>query len=363
MVDTSRWTLFVDEAGEFAEPKDHVVVAGVCIPARIDSGFSFALKHYLTEAAPLVPWPIHRRLMNRASSYVLWYAHRPSSNIPEPLQRSLEEAGEFLTNEVPYTFVRGLSSLEDGKEPEWVDLGALERVLRESYFANYKLIHDYADELKAAVASVVRILVHERLRVSDDPDTQPFVVFASESVLADAHESDDRYLVLLECLLERVWEEFDRREGRHAIDVHVATRKVVDPRMPLGKGDEKPLLSKSLVKHLAPKSANPLMLPERVWGFDVDVEPGVVFADTVNNYLHGVTKYQSLGISEIEGLIVDYFGITAHPGRLGLPQITASGIAWESIKSRKLMSGERAARVWAVEQAQSWIEFYTGGDQ
>lgn len=358
MVDTSRWTLFVDEAGDFAESKDHVLVAGVCIPARIDAGFSLALKQYLTEAAPLVPWPLHRRLMNRASSYVLWYAHRPNSKIPEPFQHSLEEAGEFLRSQVPDTFVRGLSSLEEGKEPKWDDLGALERELRESQFTNYKLIHDYGDELKAAVASVMQILVRERLNFSEDPNAEPFVVIASEPVLPDEKPKTDRYLGLLECLLERVSDEFARRGSPHTVDVHVGMRSVFDSRVSTETN-----LSKGLVKHLAPTRPNPRILPDRIWNFDAEVEPGIVFADIVNNYLYGHTHYQSLHVAEIEGMVSNYFGITATPGDLRLPQITASGIARESIKSRKLLPADPETRVWAMEQAQSWIEFFEGVEQ
>lgn len=364
MVDTSRWTLFIDEAGNFAEPKDHVLVAGVCIPARVDAGFGLALKHALQDAAPLVPWPLHRRLMNRVSSYVLWYAHRPISKLSGPIKSALSAADALFGEQAFDARARSLALLAEGKEPIWDDLGDLDRVLRGVHHANYELIQQYADEVKSAASAVMRVLVRERLKVDDDPNAQPFVVFASESVLADAHTSDDRYLVLLECLLERVWEEFDRREGKHTVDIHVASREVIDPRVPAHPDPRKhPTLSKGLVKHLSPQSPNTLMLADSVWSFDSEVEPGIVFADILNNYLYGQTKYQSLKITDIEALISNYFGITTTPGTPELPQITASGIPRDSIKSRKVLPAKPNTRVWAMEQARVWIEFYEGGDQ
>ncbi len=351
---TLRWTLFVDESGNFNKPSAHVLVAGVCIPARIDAGFSVAFKHYVQKEAPLVPWPPHRTYMQRPSMYVLWYDARPDANLTDALTQALKDAHTLFSARAADAQSRAAEALKSGAEPKWDDVKSLDRVFKEHQPNGYEAVNRYAEDTNAAVASVLRTLLQERLNLTPNDEAQPFAVFSSETMLGDAASADDRYLQLLECLLERLADEFIRRGGEHTVDLNVASRHILDPTT----GNIGPLSRTRLGQLSQSGNKNVRLLPNKIWKYDANVDAGLVVADAISNYLFTRTHYASLPGSEIQSLIQDYFSFDANAGSPALPQISASGIARQSVQARELRQGEPGTRVWAMEQASAWIAFF-----
>jgi hypothetical protein len=56
-----RWTLYIDESGDFAAPDDPVSVAGLLLRGEAPAGLRAALE----AAVPWYPWPLHASHLNQ----------------------------------------------------------------------------------------------------------------------------------------------------------------------------------------------------------------------------------------------------------------------------------------------------------
>src|ERR1022692_3835466 len=89
----TRWTLYVDESGNFADVEDDVAVSGVLIRDDVPGLSENEVKRALESVVPGFPWPGHASLINNASWVALVLADRGlSSDHPNPDIRWLADA-------------------------------------------------------------------------------------------------------------------------------------------------------------------------------------------------------------------------------------------------------------------------------
>src|SRR5919109_501718 len=62
-----KWTLYVDESGNFANSEDDVAIAGLLVSDELPGLTSNEVKRSLEAALPGFPWPWHAGLLNSAS--------------------------------------------------------------------------------------------------------------------------------------------------------------------------------------------------------------------------------------------------------------------------------------------------------
>jgi hypothetical protein len=214
-----------------------------------------------------------------------------------------------------------------------------------------------------------------------------FIVGESDPGDAMGEEPGERYFNMLVCLLERVRDALARMAGEHVIDVNLATRWAKHPELPEARSPgakRKLFLNRSHITEASKQVYESLPQqdePQRVrfsvgkiWRYDAQVDPGVVMADTMANYLYtctaGIARDSRLEELEyIHGCSRGYFGIPLVAGAPSLTNVSATGLAQEAINDARLSRSVSRFEIgvlkrrWAAEQANQWIEFFEGGEK
>lgn len=115
-----RWSLFVDESGDFSDNDDEVVVAGLLVSDVRHSRLERRLRHAL-DRAPDVPWPVHAWLTRRPIMFALW----PVLRAREDLRQVHPLVADHVCRSATRWLVAGFDA--QGRRDEGADLVGLMR--------------------------------------------------------------------------------------------------------------------------------------------------------------------------------------------------------------------------------------------
>ena len=339
--------LFVDESGRFERPDEDVVVAGVLAPEATRLVDRSTLKRELTRLAPHHPWPLH------AHSYACRVVDALAAGLAKEatdLQRQRAAAVRRTLHEHQGVLSRLERALGDGEEPTpdkgEPTLKELDRLLERRAPA---LSASLADATAATFAAIGRLLD------AVCKDESATIVVASETERADAGAGGaDRYLVVLDTLIERAAAVVGRLSGRHTVCVVLCQRDVQSRRLP---GTMVPMHAVEMRERLSG-----LARPENVaiafdssprWG--PAMHPALVLADFVaNRARHCVPRSGTL--ARIEQATADLVGVA--PRREGRSHLAATGLAQQVLHAPQapwpVAANGPGVRRWAMEQAKEW---------
>lgn len=364
------WQLFVDESGDFDDPEAEVAVAGVLVRAYDSAQLRIRLRQALERAVPVGLYPPHTNRLNIPA----WIALASMVHVAEgesgarfrkaadPAIRAIEASAEAPAVQAREA-VRAYR--ESGKEVSWEVGRAVDAWLAEAHPHAHRRLACVSRDIDAALVQLL-----ERLQSGVLDGGRCFVSCAWSG--PEDLGSEDRYLRLLEVLLERVFAlSAGPRPPEQRIFAHVATRRVRAGHDGAG-GDER---EKMRVEHLAavarpattfPVGCNPphvVFFPHPPAKYDASVHPGIVLADIAANRLLGRVLVASSGWEQVQsfaaaavGLPVDASVRALDTSRAG--SIAASGAPRDAIRSA--FRGEphettwpQAPR-WAGDQARVW---------
>ncbi len=367
-----QWQLHIDESGRFSPGEDDGdVVAGLLSVLDSSPLHHKALRSELERAAPMVPWPLHARTMNRPSAYVVWA--RVCGHAPPGTERLLARAASHLETLEPKAWKRALAAVGRGREPDSESLEALDEALER---ANRPLHRALRNEVQARVQAQVDQVVLEAVGSSGAMWT-----LAAEAEPLDAlglHE--DRYLALLGQLVIR---------ASHLMAWTLGEGQVLRV-MPLGRclapiaqgrrlqapiaqgrrlqapwGARGPYLSVGHLEELGGRIGEYLapgveLELGRPGAYDGKVRAAFVVADLLANRARRAMRRRRTSLSQLEERLAKYGGV-GHPEDLP-PGATSSGAPWTDLRTvrggtarpRTLEFGAPGARPWASEQAIQW---------
>jgi hypothetical protein len=339
-----RWDLFIDESGSFDDLDSDVVVGGLLVRAATHT--TRALREALQQAAPGLPWPIHHRWLGQPAWMACLASLKPEAFPWQSLQaprHHLQSAWAALRSKRPGQTNAVEAALQAGRDDRelFQQVQAL-RVHIEQAAPN--AARQLAREQRAAIARAIAAVTA----------TEQVIVVAGETERADAAGAADRYLAVLEALLQRAAARVKRsvsaRQTRAVVFVHVLGRLVHDPVL----GKRTPLH----FRHLQPLRGLPGPLV-RLTGatvpeFDADVHPLLVAADFIaNRSLGPAGSHRSL--PAVEQQIHKATGATVRDGDPPRSLLCATGGALR-LERGGVYTPTAHTRPWAVEQAREWRE-------
>ncbi len=357
-----RWTLYLDESGQFSDAADHVAVAGLLVDEEAGGPGAREVEFGLKRMLPEFPWPLHAAVLSQPSYVALAVASvgrrrgrkRVASEGREgDFVRLAEEASAWLETQDPGGVADVLLALEEGREPRYAVLKRLTQLLlREKKRWSLRL-----EGRTREAWAYVREAASKIAGTGERPCA--YLVACSETRKGDAGAGeDDRYFTHLEALLQRVRALLGRREGRHFVSVRVLGRSVTEPVVsaprPLLMADVERVIQRSV----SDGGGAVRFRSEQVARFEATVGVHFVLADFFANQARRVLGDPAVGLAEAERSLVAQLGAPARSGSPPRPHVAATGDAQRFLLASP---GERVAleagagrRRWAVEQALEW---------
>lgn len=380
---TSRWRLFVDESGSFEPDSSAAFLAALAFQVSADPLGLARLREILRKQVPLVPWPLHRWLLDKPAIYPFWSTLAPELKLPTDTQASLKAALELWEIYDPALSARISSNLKTGQEPSPRELQILSRTLREYKPQVLAQLKALATRNVEAVTNIFSTLFNDASRSG-----HAFGFFAAEADPKDAiiDESGERYFNLLVNLLSRVHEVFARLDGEHLIEINLERRDAKHPDLPETKTPTDHHKTPLTRAHIS-RASNEVyaQLPSRaghlrvrfsvggVWASDDDTHPGLVVADSLANiFYRRATRFEReisrrLGseLAHLHARIHQYTGLLAALNATPeLSHFSATGRAADAVSDARAgaqptpFQPTELSRRWAAEQANQWIDFY-----
>ncbi len=386
-----RWSLYIDESGDPASPAEDPVLAGLLVDQERHADLAARLREGLGRAAPDVPWPIHAWLTRRPAMYALW-RYRAANERPDGLSATDAAAIAAWRAREPDALEAALALLRAGGEPRPGDLRPLDRALAAADPAASGALLRRAEATRAAIERVLAGLAAEE-RASGasgatgvSPGLLAFAVGEARRGDAWPAEDDparaDRYLKLLETILQRVADALLRQGGRHQVDIHALVRRL-EVRDLAGQRRASMLHARhvaeaaagattgtrTIVRDGATVRLNPAGTPR----FDERVHPALVVAD----YAANVARRYLPRFRPLERILVELGGevpfpfASGRPGLEALPHPAATGVARAFLDQARRREGpapDRAPlvaagiRPWAREQAERWAASLRGSE-
>lgn len=292
------WQLFIDESGDFDQPRDTCVVAGVLVHAPMHPRGEADVRAALDDAYPALRYPPHATKLRFLSGRVVaTLAGATSSSSPTATgARELARRALAVIEAHDGSIADAVGRLSsEGREPGNEQLTAWDGLLR---------VH--APSFADGVQQLLEQDVHRMRQVldragalfgADDPG-EAFVVAAADTGHADAYAIEDpvverdRYLALLGVLFERTLALLCERVGAGArIWTSVARRSVHRrdvgrfPLMPRNIGAAAETAARfPLFDGATPR---PKLIAAGVPAYDAAVPAGMVLADFVANRIRG----------------------------------------------------------------------------
>lgn len=232
-----RWELHIDESGQFEVPQDEVVVGGVLFQVVADIHGTEHLKSGLKTQLPHLWWPLHTTDLNRAAyhlcSLVLMHQLNTSTSLSKLYQQIhstmrlnkevMDQLYKWITEFISqagehYAVVREQANKISLREK--IDRDPLEPVMQ-------WLKKTHPDVYKALETLVRQSRYKFFTAIQDWSNLQKKLVLAAEEQINAGSIYPDRYLPMLQQLLERVVYILSCNEGDHHVRLFVGTRHVL----------------------------------------------------------------------------------------------------------------------------------------
>jgi hypothetical protein len=361
-----RWDLFIDESGDFSDPEDEVVVAGLLVRDDAAGASSVQLRASLQAAAPELPWPLKASYLNRPVLFALAQACRPdaahsrSADDAEAIVRHLNTvaAGDVAVvlddlragHRLPYERVAKLDTLAQ-QVPQYQ---AVRRLAGESTAQIGRLLHALAGQsgesplvLVAACGETVR---------GDVSATAPGADLATR-----------RYLDMLHGVIIRAADILGRGEGRQQLHLHVLERPVREEI--LGRVTATMLhlrhvgpLARAVEGLYAGPGAPVSIKLDQICAYDARLHPTLVLADFLANRGRRALRHPSGHLTAVEDALRAEVPCSVRSCEPPASHLAAAGWAQDGIERTRrgetdtLGSPPSGSRAWAVEQAAEWCE-------
>lgn len=335
-----RWTIFIDESGDFDAPGAAVAIAGILL-AETSETSADALRRGLERALPDIPWPPHAAHVNQTAWVAVILADQacnpPAPGAPPAALAAREAVAEFSRHS-PVDLGQVQADLRLGRRPDFAAIKRLSKHLRDTLPVLARRIDGFALEAWAQVRAVAA-------RLAADADAS---LLASGEAWAGAVGSgpDERYFGLLEATLSRAVHLLCRRRTPDRLGVRALERDVHEPAI-----DEPiPLLPRHLgeVARRLPSEGTSVVrvVPEHVCRYDRRVDIRFVLADFAANRARRVLGDARLPLVEAEHLLGDV-GLPVRSGTPPRTHLAAAGALGQPA------APPRACQ-WAREQAEEW---------
>ena len=364
----TRWMLFVDESGKFEIPTQTVVVTGILVRDDVRGSRPGELRQYVRTHYPEWPWPLHAAFINQGVMFAVhaYVAHRQGNSAKKALA---ESAIAQLRAVEPELVDKVIGASTEGREPDLRDvkrlngrLWGLDPELRTRLDSKvrrvWEAVREVVKSMKKQAADGVLLLT-----ASDSEQPAPTV---HERSLPE----QDRYLQTLKCLLVRVKDVLEIREGKHRVGAYVLKRTVYDKML----GRKVPLDIR-LVAALRPAPTSVTLIIYGVVDFSgltgaTTADEPLVVVDFASNralqkFAHKDGRTQPLAAIEqqlerfgaVRSGLSEVLTARAEMGECDtVSHLAAVGSAEGFIQSRLMIPFPGAPVTnWAWEQAQKWV--------
>lgn len=383
-----KWKLYIDESGDFSEPDDEVVVAGVLVRDDADGWAGHELFNRLQDNLPHIPWPPHTAHIKHPAARVVWHAAARDGDAgwdPAPASsRSVyDRAVDYLLEEVPEELAEAQrQALVDQNHWEHSGLGRVDwhHLI---HFENLLNAHD--PEIIAGLEremerdlSAFRRELFEALPESDRNEAKfvpAYITVGGETWRGDAENPDsDRYVTLLERMIERANDVLARNGGDHEVHLLPLARHIQpgdEGQRPLQTSDLEDLVTRiEERKAEASDSTMPVLKPASVAKWTDKLDSRHAVADFVANQFRQIAE----GTPSLETVELELSQRIGLPARSPSGKVTTLAAAptaaeklgearkksmspaefVEDLKIFKRIRGEVMAP-WVYEQAAEWL--------
>ena len=363
------WTCFIDESGDL-DKRDHVVLAGVLLPARDDHFLMPRLREVIKQEAPLVPWPFHRWIATKPSIYPLWYEQRREVELKPAVEDACRRALAVWEKERPELLRALRDRCNRREEPSPGQLGSLRKALKKADYAAFDELLRYSEKVCLRVAQEPSKLVG-----STGVDRAGGLVMMVGQGPDEVDAGQKHYFELLVLLLERLRDILSLRDGEQSVTVDVASRYARHPDLPEKGGGRRPLkltrnhVEKACERVVEEPKGDQLMPRIRVTtgsvsDYDKKVAPGVVIADGVANYLRRLL-FRKPRLDDLHRRVQGYFGLPIRTDMPALSHVAATNAPARAVgfaRRRKFDDAQRELEQlpwrWPREQAEQWVQFF-----
>jgi len=367
-----RWDLFIDESGDFSDPDDEVVVAGLLIQGDTLGSYPAQLRASLKIAAPDLPWPLKASDLNLPVLFALARASRSgtttasgrsdavTSVVVGHLRQTAAADVERVVGDLragrraPYEMLARLDHLAQQKREQYI---ALRSLAGESAVQIGRLIRALADQTRVTPSAVVLAACGETVRGD-----------ISASAAAGADPETRRYLDLLRWVVARAVDIVSRYAGGQEIHLNVLERSVTEEilgqtrRTALHLRHVGPLI-REVERVCSGSSATRVGIKlDQVSVYDERMHPALVLADFVANRVRRSLRHPAARLALIESALLAEVPCAVRSGEPAASHLAAAGWAQESIEQVRHGNPDVAgapparSRDWAVEQASEWCE-------
>lgn len=393
-----NWHLFLDESGNFDAPDDEVVVAGILLREDAPGCAEDQLLRRFRQHLAHVPWPPHTAHLQHPVARVVWHAAARDGGAgwgaaPEKSRAAYDKAVEVLEESAPDALAEAQRQalLDEGHGSDslgridWELMGRFENLLAEyDLEQGTDLLGQFESDAICDVREFRRGIMRAFAGESvghDGEGGEPapaYVTAVSESWRGDAEAKDsDRYLVLLEQLVERVEAVLKRLGGEHQVHLRPLGRHVKPDggaQRPM-RGEDLSGLIERVVRQRnedeqEQNDASVSVVADGVaeWAYEMDSR--LAAADFVANQLRRIAS-DFLSLEDFEENLALRVGVPARWRDAGVTTLAAGPTvaerleqamsekkgADEFIESLKIFGRiqEEVMAPWTYEQAAEWL--------
>ena len=230
----TRWNLFLDESGNFSDPDDEVVVAGLLIRADLPGNHPSQIRAALQVAAPDLPWPVKASEFNRPVVFAIANQVGQRAKSGEgTFSRIAYEIVTDLTLRAPNDVESVKTALASARRLPYEPIARLDAMAQQNW-ARYQVLRAAADGAVAAIGRCIGSLARTENASGQEAGDATLFVACGETrrgECARQGETDtetSRYLELLRWVVARAADVLARRPGDHELHLYVLDRDVSD---------------------------------------------------------------------------------------------------------------------------------------
>jgi hypothetical protein len=385
-----RWELYVDESGNFSCSEDEVVVAGLLVNTEQAGLDGREIAQAVQAELPHIPLPLHYSFLKRLGYSLFCYVsaldnkttHHIRHLTPERID-AYEQALRIVSSKARKTLDEMTLKLRKGKSLNvyYNEMCSWEGMLRSCPTLKEKL-EDYKDSDLATIRHCLHSLCAD--------EQQPYVILlfsAEESLASAALPHQDRYLLLLQNLIERAWQILQIRGYNNIrLEVKIATRDVFHPQLNKKVPLSTPLLNQMVTSSLRsiffatePSSMSFPTLFHPPSRYDDEIPTSFFLVDYFSNSAYNALKQelkkykqglslktwekriqQNIGLWPLSSLppvtrtnLQPYSHFAAGPEMAEALRLAIQASATKEAFQNKTFT--QCIRLWAKEQALSWL--------